>query len=90
MKLSDPNAMNAYMTGVLTASSWDHHFAGGVEALKIAMIGSALGGGVTWSRQVNGLTLGGAVTVDLTHRWYNQPNRSALAAARKAARAVSA
>jgi len=88
--LTDAAGMASAMAAVVTASHIDYHYAGGIQALKIALVGSALGGGVTWARQITGLSIGGAVTNDLTHRWYNQPNRTLAAAARKAAREAAA
>lgn len=85
-KLTEPTNYALYLESIIAASAIDHHFASGTETLKLAMIGQSLGGLLIYSRYLTALEVGGVITVDLTHRWYNQPNRAAAALARKTAR----
>jgi hypothetical protein len=85
-KLTDPTARAAALAAIITLTDLAFYFAGGAAPLTLSMIGWSLGAiGPHW-QMLTGLEIGGVTTNNMNHRWYNQPNRTAAALARKAAR----
>lgn len=85
-KLTYPVIEAAALAAIITLTDLDNYFASGAAPLKLSMIGWSLGAiGPHW-QMLTGMEIGGVTTNNMNHRWYNQPNRTAAALARKAAR----
>jgi hypothetical protein len=84
--LTDPQGLDVIFNAVLAATHLPYYYLGGTMVpIWLGLIGANIIGTV-YTRGLTNIAIRGVTIVPMNHRWYNQPNRSALAAARKVAR----
>ena len=84
--LENPIVMAGYVSAAVTATNLNYYYLGGAMVpLWLGLIGQNIVGTVH-QRAITNIAVRGVTIVPMNHRWYNQPNRSALSVARRAAR----
>lgn len=85
--LTDPEALADELDVVLGATHIPYYYLGGsMVPVWLGLIGKNIMGTVH-KRGLTSIAIRGVTIVPMNHKWYNQPNRSMLSLARKAARA---
>lgn len=81
--LTDPAGIQDEVEDALSSSSLGFHLLGGMASLKLAMIATYDGGQNVTIRPMLDISASGAVTLQIKRPWYNQPNRSLNAQAKR-------
>jgi len=86
-KLSVPGDIAGEISDAVSDNNIDGFFMGGAATLGLAMVSYQGEPGSTIARNVLSLEVGGVASLQLKRGWYNQPNRTLRAAARRAEQA---
>lgn len=81
--LTNPTSIQAEVSDAIVDSDLGFHLLSGMASLKLAMIATYDGGQNVSIRPMLDISASGAVTLQIKRPWYNQPNRTMNAQARK-------